>query len=123
MGNPNKSILYHKTFNFSLKSVNLYKYLTYEKSEFIMSKQYLRCSTSIGANISESLEAQNTKDFISKLYISLKEARETEYWLKLLEGSNFIDPEIGHSLFTDLKEIIIILNSIIKKSKEAINSK
>ena len=78
------------SLNFALRIVNLYKYLCNEKSEFVMSKQLLRCGTSIGANIAESEHAQSKADFMSKLYISLKEANETKYWLTLLYKADYM---------------------------------
>lgn len=99
------SIIYKKSFNFSLDIINLYKYLIEEKKEYIMSKQLLRCGTSIGANVSESFNAQSKKDLIAKLYISLKEAGECECWLKLLVASNTIDTSyvVHWSLVTRFK--------------------
>lgn len=121
MGNTQNSLIYNKALDFAVKSVTLYKYLTYTKKEFIISKQYLRSSTSIGANIRESLEAQSHKDFIAKLYIALKEAGETQYWLSLLMRSDFLDDMTSNSFLNDVKEIIKIINSIIKTTKAANN--
>ncbi|MCY6353959.1 four helix bundle protein [Clostridium sp. ZS2-4] len=115
------SIVYKKSFSFSLSIIDTYKYLTNEKKEYIMSKQLLRCGTSIGANISESFNSQSKKDLISKLYISLKEAGETEYWIKLLVASNILDKNLGTSLLQPLKEIIKILSTIIKNNKTQIS--
>ena len=112
------NVINEKSFNFAIRIVNLYKYLIETKKEFVLSKQLLRCGTSIGANVSESKEAQSKKDFISKLSISLKEARETEYWLNLLKETNYLNINEYNSIFNDLGEIIKILVSIIKTSKE-----
>ncbi len=87
-----------------------------EKKEYVLSKQVLRSGTSIGANIHEAVEAQSKADFIHKMPISLKEARETEYWLKLLIASEYIDN--SGSILEDIKELIKILTSIIKTSKK-----
>lgn len=84
-------VIANLSMDFSLRIVNLYKYLCNEKNEYVMSKQLLRCGTSIGANIAESEHAQSTADFITKLYIALKEANETKYWLTLLEKADYID--------------------------------
>jgi four helix bundle protein len=80
------NIIQHKSFAFAIRIVNLYKYLTSEKKEFVLSKQLLRSGTSIGANIEESIGGQSEKDFLSKLSIAYKEARESIYWLKLLSN-------------------------------------
>jgi four helix bundle protein len=80
-----ENILVDKSFTFAVRIVKLYKYLCNDKKEFVLSKQLLRSGTSIGANINESQDAQSKNDFISKLSISLKEARETKYWIELLE--------------------------------------
>lgn len=116
------SIIYNKSFSFAIEIINLYKYLTTEKKEFIMSKQLLRCGTSIGANISESFNAQSKKDLISKLYISLKEAGECEYWLKLLVASNILDISSVASIQKSLIEIIKILSKIISNNKTIISN-
>lgn len=111
------SIIYKKSFNFSLDIINLYRYLIEEKKEYIMSKQLLRCGTSIGANVSESFNAQSKKDLIAKFYISLKEAGECEYWLKLLVASNTIDSSYVVHMQKSLNEIIKIISKIISNNK------
>ena len=83
-------VIANLSMDFALRIVNLYKYLIDEKNEYVMSKQLLRSGTSIGANIAESEHAQSKADFISKLYIALKEANETKYWLSLLEKANYL---------------------------------
>lgn len=88
---PSNSIILNKSKEFALNIIELYKYLCKEKKEFIISKQILRCSTSIGANTSEAYYAQSKRDFIAKLSISLKEDRETKYWIVLLYKSDFIN--------------------------------
>ena len=93
-------------------------YLDEEKRERIMSKQLLRCGTSIGANTRESKNAQSRTDFMSKLNIALKEADETEYWLDLLHETQYLDDKVYKSLNDDCSEIIKLLTSIIKKLKE-----
>ena len=79
-----ENVLLDKSFKFAIRIVKLYKYLCNEIKEFIVSKQLLRCGTSIGANINEAQDVQSKNDFISKLPISLKEAREAKYWIELL---------------------------------------
>ena len=86
-----KNIVKDKSFEFALIIVNCYKFLTEEKREYVLSKQLLRSGTSVGANIRESEHGQSKADFIHKLFISLKEANETEYWIELLHKSKFLD--------------------------------
>jgi four helix bundle protein len=112
-----RSIAYDKAFKFSVRIVKLYKYLCSEKKEFVLSKQILRSGTSIGANLKEGLYGQSKKDFISKLSISLKEAAETEYWIDLLFETDYIEERMAISLKNDLVEIIKILTSSLKTSK------
>ena len=113
-----KSIVYKKSFDFSIRIIKLYKYLTEEKKEYILSKQVLRSGTSIGANIKEALYGQSTKDYIHKMNIALKEAGETEYWLELLIETDYISRKHGEDLLEDSVELIKILVSIVKTSKE-----
>ncbi|MCR5395740.1 MAG: four helix bundle protein [Bacteroidales bacterium] len=112
------NIIKEKSFNFSIRIVNLYKYLTIQKKEFVLSNQVLRSGTSIGANICESTQSVSTADFLSKLSISLKEACETEYWIKLLYRTEYIDKSQHDSVIFDCQELIKMLTSIIKKTKE-----
>lgn len=111
------NIVYEKAFKFSINVVNLYKYLSKEKSEYILSKQILRSGTSIGANIKEGIEGQSKKDFLSKMNIALKEASETEYWLELLLATKYIDVKLFDSILEDCKELNRILTAIIKTTK------
>lgn len=117
----NKSIIYSKAINFAIRVVKLYKYLTTEKSEYVMSKQLLRCGTSIGANISESLSAESDLDFIHKLSISQKEANETAYWLELLFKTEYLNQEQYNSLYNDCQELRKILSSIILTKKQKLS--
>ncbi len=112
------NIIKNKSFDFALRIINLYKFLSENKNEFILSKQLLRSGTSIGANIRESEHAENRNDFIHKLSISLKEANETEYWIELLFKSGYISEKEFNSLYSDINEILKILISIIKTSKK-----
>ena len=89
-----------------------------EKKEFIMSKQVLRSGTSIGANIKESIRAQSTADFLSKMQIALKEASETEYWLELLTDTDYISEKASDSLLQDCRELIKLITAIVRTSKE-----
>ena len=112
-----ESIVQKKSFDFSLKIINLYKKLQEEK-EFIISRQILRSGTSIGANIEEALAGQSKKDFIAKMSISSKEARETKYWLRLLKESNLTKINVD-DLINDIHELIRIFTSIVKTSQES----
>ena len=109
--------IYDKSFIFAKRIVKLYKFLKIEKKEFILSKQLLRSGTSIGANIKEARYAQSNRDFIAKLSISLKEANESEYWIELLK-EEYLTKEQANSLLNEVREIIALLVTTIKKSKE-----
>lgn len=104
--------------NFAIRIVNLYRFLIDVKKEFVMSKQILRCGTSIGANISESVFAQSRQDFISKLSISLKEACETKFWLDILHETDFITDSQFESLNEDNSKLIGTLVNIINSTKK-----
>jgi four helix bundle protein len=112
------NILKDKSFLFALRIIKCYQYLQTEKKEFVLSKQLLRCGTSIGANIREGEQAQSRIDFIHKLSISLKETNETEYWLELLNQSGYLESKLFDSLYKDCKELLKLLTSIIKTSKQ-----
>ena len=106
---------------FAIRTIHLYQYLMDEKKEFIMSKQVLRSRTSIGANIKESIRAQSTADFLSKMQIALKEASETEYWLELLTDTDYISEKASDSLLQDCRELIKLITAIVRTSKENSN--
>ena len=112
-----KNILLEKVAAYSNRIIRLYKYLKDEKKEFIMSKQLLRSGTSIGANIVESQSAQSSADFIHKLEIALKEAKETHYWLEKLFAGEYINDVGYQSMSNDNIEIIKLLTSIIVTKK------
>ena len=103
--------------NFAIRIVNLYRFLIDVKKEFVMSKQILRCGTSVGANISESVFAQSRQDFVSKLSISLKEASETKYWLELLHETEYINDVQFDSLHDENSKLIGTLVNIINSTK------
>ena len=113
-----KIVIADLSMDFALRIINLYKYLRNEKEEYIMSKQLLRSGTSIGANIAESEHAQSKADFISKLYISLKEANETKYRITLLSKSEYLNITEYDSIMKDLRIIIGTLVNTIKKTKD-----
>lgn len=106
------NIVQQKSFAFAIRIVNLYKYLIAEKKEFVLSKQLLRSGTSVGANIEESIGGQSDKDFLSKISIAYKEARESMYWLKLLQATNYLSQEQANSLLADAEEICKIIGKI-----------
>ena len=112
-----ESVLREKSENFTTRIIKLYQYLSETKHERTISNQIYRSGTSIGANIAESTNAQSRADFISKLSIALKEANETEYWLKSLYNGNFIDEKGFNSMFNDNEEVIKMLVKSIKKLK------
>jgi len=117
------NVLVDESFKFAVRIVKLYKYLSENKKEFILSKQVLRSGTSIGANINEAQEAQSKNDFISKLSISLKEARESKYWIELLKETDYLSENEANSIIEDLVEILKLLTSIIKSTKQNIKEK
>ena len=104
-----------KSFQFALNIISLYKKLLLEK-EFIISKQILRSGTSIGANLEEALGGQSKRDFLAKISISLKEARETHYWLRLLQESEITEIDVS-KLQSDALELVNILSAIVKTTK------
>jgi len=114
------NIIVEKTYKFALMIIELYKFLVEEKREFVMSKQLLKCGTSIGANVNEAQAAFSKKDFIAKMSISAKEARETNYWLNLLKDSGYISIKKSQTkmLFEEIDGIMKILTSIVKTGQE-----
>ena len=119
--NVKENVLMNKTFSFSKRIVKLYKYLTIEKKEYVLSKQLLRSGTSIGANVRESKYAQSDKDFINKLSISLKEASETEYWIELMKDE-YLSKKETESIIEELTEILKLLTRIINTMKKKISN-
>ncbi len=119
----NENTTCKKSFKFALEIVEIYKYLKNEKKEYVLSRQLLRSGTSIGANVHESLSAESKSDFVHKLSLSLKEARETEYWLALLNESEYISQERYYSSSNKLDEIIRLLKSSILTTKQRYNLK
>ena len=103
-----------KSKAFALRIIKLYKYLSENKKEYILSKQVLRSGTSIGANAREAIRGQTDADFYYKFNICLKEAEETMYWLELLYESDYIEESHFNSIYEDCKEIVKILMSITK---------
>ena len=116
-----ENIIASKSYAFAIRIVNLYKQLTGEKREFILSKQLLRSGTAVGALIKEAEHGQSKADFLNKMNIALKEANETEYWLMLLKDTGYITDEDFLSFHKDAKEILKILISIVKSTKSSLN--
>ncbi len=110
------NIIESKSFNFAVRVINLYKYLTNKKNEYVLSKQLLRSGTSIGANVAEAEQAQTKPDFVAKMNIALKETSETKYWIKLLIATNYLTENDGKSMLDDCVELEKILVSIVKSS-------
>ena len=112
------SILEEKSYDFSIRIVKCSQYLQQDKKEYILSKQLLRSGTAIGALIAEGKYAQSKADFINKLYVSLKEANETKYWLRLLKDCNYLNLKTSESLLNDIEHLIKMLSSSTKTAKE-----
>jgi four helix bundle protein len=112
------NIVMDKSYTFALRVIKAYNYLTREQREFVISKQMLRSGTAIGALVRESEHAQSRADFINKMNIALKEANETAYWLALLKDSEYISENVFNSIHQDCDELIRLLISIVKTSKE-----
>ena len=112
-----ENLLKEKSFKFSVRIVKLSQFLNNDKKEFVLSKQIIRSGTSIGAMVREAEYAESKADFIHKLSIALKEANETEYWLDILFETQYLDKILYESLIKDIKELLKLLISIIKKTK------
>ena len=108
------SVTLDKSKNFAIRIVRLYQYLCTEKKEFVLSKQLLRSDTSIGANLAEAIYGISDKDFLSKMYISLKECAETKYWLELLFKTDYLTEQQYQSINEDCTELIKLLTSSAK---------
>lgn len=112
------NVIVEKSFDFAVRIVNLRKYLTREHKEFVLSKQLLRSGTSIGANVSEAQRGQSKADFTAKMSIALKEASETEYWIKLLYRTEYLSKEQFESLNGDIQELIGLLMAICRTASQ-----
>lgn len=111
-----------KSYAFALRMIKMYKHLTDEKREFVLSKQALRSGTSIGANVREAMGAQSKKDFLSKMSIAYKETLETEYWIMLLRDSDYIESNAAISILSDCQELIKLIGSIIVTTRENLSN-
>jgi four helix bundle protein len=112
------SIVRDKSYAFALRIVKAWQFLSREQREFVLSKQVLRSGTSIGAMVKEAEHAQSRPDFINKMNVALKEANETEYWLTLLKDSGYIDEKSFASIHGDCQELIRMLASIVKTTRQ-----
>ena len=117
------SVTLDKSKNFAILIVRLYQYLYTEKKEFVLSKQLLRSGTSIGANLAEAIYGISEKDFLSKVYISLKECAETKYWLELLFKTNYLTEQQYQSINEDCTELIKLLTSSAKTMSTKLKTK
>ncbi len=111
------NVVLEKSFNFSERIYKLHKYLMSDKKEYVLARQILKSGTSIGANLEEAMGAQSTKDFIAKLSVSYREARETSYWLRLLHRVELIEKVHFESIHHDCHELISLLSSILVTTK------
>ena len=107
-----------KSFRFAVRIVKLCKYMNMDKREYVLSKQLLRAGTSVGANIAEAEQAQSRADFIAKMNIALKEAVETNYWLRLLEATDYLTQDEFSSIHSDCRALEKMLTAIIKSAKK-----
>jgi len=117
------NIIQVKSYAFAVRIVLLYQYLSEKKNEFVLAKQVLRAGTSIGANIEEAIGGQSRADFISKLGIAYKEARETCYWLRLLKDTGYLSETEFKGIYTDADELCRIIATIQKTTKRVIAKK
>lgn len=116
--NRERGPLHDKSLDFAIRVVNLHKYLKQKKKEFVMSRQLMRCGTSVGAMVREAQRGESRADFIHKLSIALKEANEAEYWIILLFRTDYLTEEMYKSIYQDCNVILALLVSIIKTTKK-----
>ena len=114
--NLKENVIREKSFQFAVRMVKLYQYLCNKKKEYVLSKQLLRSGTSIGANVEEAQGAISKADFSNKMSIAYKEAKETHYWLRLLQATEYLDQQSYDSIIEDCSEICKLLFSILKKT-------
>jgi four helix bundle protein len=111
-----ENLIQQKTYDFALEIINTSKQMQMNK-EFVLSRQLLKSGTSIGANVEEAIGGQSRKDFLSKISIAYKEARETKFWLRLLRDSNSMDTAHSDELIYQVEEILRIIGSIQRTTK------
>ena len=112
------NVLQSKSFSFAVRVVKAYQYLVKTKSEYVLSKQFLRSGTSIGANVEEAIGAQSIADFLAKLAIAYKESRETNYWIRLLLETGYFSENESKSLLDEVLELQKIIAKIRITTKE-----
>ena len=112
------NLIVAKSKAFAIRIIRMYQHVSTEKKELVLSNQVLRSGTSIGANIREATCAHSKADFIAKMQIALKEASETEYWIELLQETDYITEKAGESLIADCKELLRMITAIIRTAKE-----
>ena len=117
------NVVKNKSFDFAIRIVKLSQYLSNEKKEFTLSKQLLRSGTSIGAMVREAEHAESKNDFIHKFAIAQKEANESAYWLELLYATDYLNKKEFENINNDAIEILKLITSIIKSTKNQIVSK
>ena len=117
-----ENVVQKKSYAFALRIVKLYRWLCEEKKEYVLSKQLLRSGTSIGANVEEAIGGQSEKDFLSKMTIAYKKARETHYWIRLMHDSGLIDKAAFESIIPDCDELLKLLGSITITMKTKIRN-
>jgi four helix bundle protein len=115
-----ENVIQAKSYAFAVRIVLLYQHLLKTKKEFVLAKQLLRCGTSIGANVEEAIGGQSRADFVSKLSIAYKEARETSYWLRLLKDTGYLTEAEFDSIYADSEELCRIIAAIQKSTKQVI---
>jgi len=118
MGLQKNNIVLEKSLSFAVRIVRLYQHLSECKCEYVLSKQLLRCGTSVGANLREAVGGQSREDFIAKLHISLKEIYECEYWLELMFRTNYLTQKEYDSIGADCIELAKLLTRIVKNCKQ-----
>lgn len=121
--NYKKNLVIDKSYEFALRIVGLYKYLTETKREYVISKQVLKSGTSIGANVEEAIGGQSKRDFLAKMYIAYKETRETRFWLRLLCDAKYITKQQAQSLLADCDNLTKVICKIISTTKTNLNLK
>jgi four helix bundle protein len=123
MGNEQKdNVILIKSFKFAVRIVHLYQFLIKERNEYILAKQIVRSGTSIGANIEEAEGAISKREFVNKMSISYKEAKETHYWLRLLYATHYISQNEHDSLLYDCNEICRLLCAILQTSRKKLKT-
>ena len=113
-----ENVIEIKSFDFAVRTVDLYKYLTETKHEYVMARQLLRCGTSIGANVAEAEKGQSKADFNAKMNIAMKEANESYYWIRLLHRTGYLSEKEFLSIEKDIREILAIITAICKKTNK-----